>query len=125
MPDSSHRHRLLLAEDDEINRQILLTMLADLPGLEVVAVADGRSALQRAIAQKFDLVILDQQMPHLTGERVIRSLRASRTPNSETPILLVTAAVDILSGAGLADETLQKPIGAAMLREAVERLLAR
>lgn len=125
MPNSPRPFRILLAEDDEINRLIVVSMLAARSDLDLVVVNDGRSALERAVSERFDLLILDQQMPHLTGERVIRSLKASRTPNSDTPMLLITASVDVLAGIGLADETMEKPLGTTALLQAIDRLTAR
>ncbi len=125
MPNPPRPFRILLAEDDEINRLIVVSMLAARSDLDLVVVNDGRSALERAVSERFDLLILDQQMPHLTGERVIRSLKASRTPNSDTPMLLITASVDVLAGIGLADETMEKPLGTTALLQAIDRLTAR
>ncbi|MEH6774804.1 MAG: response regulator [Cereibacter changlensis] len=122
MPNDQHRLRILFAEDDEINRQIVEGMLLSRPDLELTFVGDGRAALERAVSERFDLLILDQQMPHLSGERVIRSLRASRTQNSDTPMLLVTASVDVLTGIGFADAALEKPLGRETLLREIDRL---
>lgn len=125
MSNDQRRLRILFAEDDEINRQIVQGMLLSRPDLELTFVSDGRAALERAVSERFDLLILDQQMPHLTGERVIRSLRASRTQNSDTPMLLVTASVDVLTGIGLADAALEKPLGREALLREIYRLTER
>lgn len=122
MPTDPRKLRILLAEDDEINRQIVTGMLRSRPEYEVVVVADGRAALERAISERFDLLILDQQLPHLTGERVVRSLRASQTPNSATPMILITASLDVLSGIGMADATLEKPLNCAALLDTIDQL---
>ncbi|MBZ4690686.1 response regulator [Cereibacter changlensis] len=125
MSNDQRRLRILFAEDDEINRQIVEGMLLSRPDLELTFVSDGRAALERAVSERFDLLILDQQMPHLSGERVIRSLRASRTQNSDTPMLLVTASVDVLTGIGLADAALEKPLGRETLLREIYRLTER
>jgi len=71
--------RLLLADDHAIVRHGLRLMLDDQPDLEVVAEAsDGAEAVEVALAQDYDLAILDVSMPRLTGVQAARQLTAQR-----------------------------------------------
>lgn len=71
--------RILLADDHEIVRSGLRMVLDGHPDLEVVAeVADGASAVERALADDIDLAILDVAMPRLTGLQATAELRRRR-----------------------------------------------
>lgn len=104
--------RILIADDNEINRDILATQLAT-QDYELLHAADGEEALAAARDQLPDLVLLDIMMPKLNGVEVCRRLKAdSALPFM--PIILVTAksdTKDVVFGleAG-ADEYLIKPI---------------
>ena len=119
---------VLLAEDDAINVEIVRHILSQVPGIELVVACDGRAALECALHRRFDLMIFDRNMPHISGDRVIRHLKAARTVNDGTPTVQFTADVDHVTinggGKGLADATVPKPVQAAQLLSVVKRLLA-
>ncbi len=109
------KYQVLLAEDDEVNQDIIRAFLADISYVDLTVVSDGRMALEAALVNKYDLMILDQQMPHITGDRVLLHLRAGRTGNATTPVIRFTAAADakpveIRRVNGVAETTLPKPI---------------
>ena len=87
-------HRILLAEDDEVNQEIVRALLADMPQIVLTVVGDGRAAIEAALGQHFDLMIFDRNMPQISGDRVIRYLRTAATINAATPIIQMTADVD-------------------------------
>ncbi|MFN7222974.1 MAG: response regulator [Paracoccaceae bacterium] len=120
---------VLLAEDDEINQQIVRYILSDLAFINLVIAPDGKAALEAALSQRFDLMIFDRHMPLISGDRVIRHLRASRTLNTGTPIIQFTADADRASigrsGAGQADAIVPKPVQGDQLRATVLQLLGR
>jgi two-component system LytT family response regulator len=111
--------RLLVAEDEPLARQLLLDLLAEQPGVEVVAVAEnGLEALRLAEQHAPDALLLDVEMPKLDGFEVLELLEAP------PPVVFVTAydayAVRAFEKAAL--DYLQKPLRAERLEEALERV---
>jgi len=95
MPDLGLRgegkpRRILIANDQEWSARAVETILVA-EGYEVHRVYTGRQALQRAFEILPDLIILDTQMPDLSGPEVCRQLRADPRIGLATPILLSTA----------------------------------
>jgi diguanylate cyclase (GGDEF)-like protein len=92
LPD---RPVVLIADDDEVTR-LMLSEAAELAGLAVIAVNDGRSALNAGLKTEFAMVLLDVQMPGLDGYEVCRALRAC--PHARTlPIIMITGQDDATS----------------------------
>ena len=89
-PGDSRARRILIANDQEWAARAVETILVA-EGYEVHRVYTGRQALQRAFEILPDLVILDTQMPDLSGPEVCRQLRADARIGLATPILLSTA----------------------------------
>jgi CheY-like chemotaxis protein len=120
------RRKVLLAEDDEISQQIYASLLGDVDGVDLTVVGDGRAALEEVLTHPFDLLILDQNLPVVTGDRIVRHLRSSRTRNSETPILRLSAAIAApgsrTSAFGV-ETLLPKPIAGDVFVTTVRRLL--
>ena len=122
------KYRVLLAEDDEVNQQIVMAFLAGTTNIELTVVGDGRSALEAALGSKYDLMLFDHNMPHITGDRVIRYLRSGNSSNATTPVIRFTAdanRADIRTNGGLIDATLPKPLTAETFLSTIETILQR
>ncbi|HJB54763.1 MAG TPA: response regulator transcription factor [Candidatus Olsenella avistercoris] len=109
--------RVLLVEDEEKLARFVELELAH-EGYEVTWVADGRSAVDRALDVDFDLVLLDILLPQLNGMEVLRRIRREK----DVPVIMLTARDAVMDKvAGLdagADDYVTKPF-------AIEELLAR
>jgi class 3 adenylate cyclase/CheY-like chemotaxis protein len=117
--------RILVVDDNESNRDILVTRLTA-HGYELLQASDGEAALAMIAQYRPDLILLDVMMPKLDGFEVCRRLRNDSVLRL-IPIILVTAkgsSEDIVAGfeAG-ADEFLTKPIAQAALVARVRSML--
>lgn len=117
--------RILVVDDNETNRDILVTRL-NVHGYELLEAADGEEALAAARKHRPDLILLDIMMPKIDGIEVTRQLKAD--PDMPfTPIILVTSKADnkdVVAGleAG-ADEYLTKPVDHLSLVARVKSVL--
>lgn len=83
--------RLLLVEDEPVNREIIFLWL-EAAGQQVDVADNGEQAVRLAAATRYDLILLDLQMPKLDGREAARQIR--RRPNGEgVPIIALTANV--------------------------------
>ncbi|BCA94781.1 histidine kinase [Legionella antarctica] len=103
---------LLIAEDNPINKMLLNSLLSD--NANVTAVDDGEMAVDSCEEKKYDLILLDLQMPKLNGLDAARVIRQKSLLNKHSPIVLITANSSDLSTVDLkksgVDYCLQKPI---------------
>lgn len=93
---TSSKNKILLVEDDDSMRRFLEITLhrAD---YEVVSAEDGLSAMETALAEKFDAVVTDAIMPNLTGHDLCRILRQNSAFNKIPLIILSGLEPDIAS----------------------------
>ncbi|HKY79408.1 MAG TPA: response regulator [Anaerolineales bacterium] len=81
--------KILIAEDQADLREMIALTLR-LAGFEVVAAADGEQAYQQANVALPDLIILDLEMPHLSGSEVCKKLKA-RQAFANTPVVIMSS----------------------------------
>ena len=122
--DCQYDGRVLVAEDNT-SSQVLVALLLKRLGLEVVLVADGRKAIDKALSESFDLILMDIQMPEMNGLAVTELLRSK---GLETPIVALTASVmqndkDRCLAAGCND-FLPKPINRELLNETIAKYIS-
>ena len=118
--------RLLVAEDNPMNRRVVELLLAQ-SGLYITFAENGREAVEKFLAGKFDLVLMDLQMPIMGGLAAMRAIRAWEKAQARipTPMLAVSANatdehVAEAKEAG-ADDHVAKPIVREILFEAIAR----
>jgi signal transduction histidine kinase/CheY-like chemotaxis protein len=119
--------RVLAVDDNAVNLLVLDQLLSAF-GHDVAKAASGPEALSLLAAQSFDIVLLDIQMPGMTGVECLQKLRETPGPNQEVPVVALTA--DVTSGGrehfrslGFTDHE-SKPIQVQSLVEAMARALA-
>ena len=117
--------RILVVEDNDLNRKLFCDVLRA-NGFEVEPVADGELVLNAARAFAPDLVIMDIQLPGVSGVDLIAAMRRDAMLN-DTPVLAVTAYAgkgdeERIRDAG-ADSYLAKPVSIGPFMAAVKGLL--
>ena len=85
--------RILVTDDAASMRQIIKGILAQLGYREVLEAADGNQALQLLRAEGADLLLLDWNMPRMTGIELVRAIR-SDPQLKDLPIIMVTAEAE-------------------------------
>ena len=120
-----HHARVLLVEDNAINREVVLELLCN-SGLVIETAVNGQEALERVRQHAFDLILMDIQMPVMDGYDATRAIRT--LPGRELlPILALTASAfeedrKACESAGMND-FITKPVTPAKLFEALQRWL--
>ncbi|HWG48953.1 MAG TPA: response regulator [Candidatus Acidoferrales bacterium] len=123
---TSPQLNVLLAEDNLVNRKVALAMLQR-AGHTVTVAATGKEAVNLAQNQRFDLILMDIQMPEMDGLEATQMIRQSRTAASaRAPIIAITAHAlkgdsERFLAAGL-DGYIAKPFQQQDLFEALERV---
>jgi PAS domain S-box-containing protein len=117
--------RVLVAEDNGVNQKVIQHMLARF-GIEPEMAADGQEAVQAASRSRYDLILMDCQMPGLDGFEATAEIRRNEQPHlSRQPIVAMTA--NAMPGdrerclAGGMDDYLVKPLDP----ESLEAILLR
>ena len=89
-PVSRTATRVLVVDDNAINRRVARSFLEQ-NDYDVYEACDGLQALDRLGAGRFDLVLMDINMPELDGQRALDRLRAEDGPNVDVPVIALTA----------------------------------
>ncbi len=115
---------ILVAEDNDINRELVIQMLGRL-GHYAVTAANGREALTAAQGRAFDLILMDIQMPEMDGLAAAAAIRALPGASGGAPIVAVTANAMVgdrerYLAAGF-DDYLAKPLRLDQLQDVIAR----
>lgn len=114
--------QVLVVDDHEINRRAIGLMLEPF-GVQIVAAASAKAALELLAVRAFDVVLMDVHMPEMDGREACRRLRASGGPNQSAPVIACTASADARDWeecrqAGMNGRVI-KPIDSAALHAAI------
>ena len=125
---ADHPLTILLAEDNPVNQRVAILMLQRL-GYRADVVANGREAVEAARRQRYDLILMDVQMPEMDGLQAARAICAELSADQRPRIVAMTANASIgdrdrCLDAGMSD-FLTKPVRAEDLRKALEDTPAR
>jgi CheY-like chemotaxis protein len=117
--------RVLLVEDNPVNQEVALAVLQDL-GVAAVSAWSGEEALEKLMADRFDVVLMDCQMPKLDGYATTSRFREWETEQQRTRTPIVALTANALSGdaekcyaAGM-DRYLSKPFTSDQLYQVLE-----
>jgi signal transduction histidine kinase/CheY-like chemotaxis protein len=116
--------RILVVEDNPVNQKLVRLMLTRL-GCHTEIASSGSEALTMVAMDRYDLILMDRQMPDMDGLETARRMKAQWGPGDEIPIVAVTASAmhgdrEECLAAGMCDY-LAKPIDIASLAKVVER----
>jgi PAS domain S-box-containing protein len=124
---SSARWRVLVAEDNRTNQK-LVSALLDQRGHQVTMVGNGRLAVERAIGELFDVILMDVQMPEMSGLEATAAIRAhEQGTGRHVPIVALTARAtagdrEQCLAAGM-DGYVSKPLRAPELFETMDAVI--
>ncbi|MEO6121558.1 MAG: response regulator [Acidimicrobiales bacterium] len=118
---------ILVVDDDPVIQDVV-QITFDLEGYDVITADDGVAGLERARAERPDLMILDVMMPRMNGIEVARAMKAD-PDTSSIPILMLSAKAQVADisagGASGADDYMTKPFDPQELLDRGERLIRR
>jgi two-component system sensor histidine kinase/response regulator len=129
--DPDQKLRILLAEDNAINQQVALGLLRKL-GYQADTVTDGTETLEELSRVRYDVILMDCQMPHLDGYETTRRIRQLEQEevipfDRKRPIHIIALTANAMAGdrekclaAGMTDY-LSKPVRRSELKEAFDR----
>ncbi len=129
LPEFRRKYNILLAEDNPVNQKVAVHLLQK-KGHRVTVVENGRQALEILEKEKFDLVLMDVQMPEMDGFEATRKIRErEKVGDKHLPVVAMTAHAmkgdrEKCLEAGM-DDYLAKPLYPEELYRVIERAVAR
>jgi CheY-like chemotaxis protein len=122
MPASSLSLRILLAEDNLVNQRVAMTMLGKM-GHRITLATNGLDALEQWRQSDFDLILMDVQMPEMTGLQATTQIRQEEALGAHVPIVAMTASAmseerDRCLAAGM-DAFISKPVSYKVIEQMI------
>jgi CheY-like chemotaxis protein len=120
--DAAASGNVLIVDDHEISRR-LCAAYCDLLNFSCELAASGAEAIEAMRRSRFDLVLMDIQMPGMSGVETVRIIRAMTGPAGQVPIIAVTSEADpqdrqVYNAIGM-DDVVPKPISVGRLFRAI------
>jgi two-component system sensor histidine kinase/response regulator len=114
--------RILLAEDNLVNQKVAMTMLGKM-GHRITLATNGLEALEQWRQSDFDLILMDVQMPEMTGLEATTRIRREEAKGAHVPIVAMTASAmseerDRCLAAGM-DDFISKPVSYKVIEEMI------
>jgi signal transduction histidine kinase/CheY-like chemotaxis protein len=114
--------RILLAEDNLVNQRVAMTMLGKM-GHRTTLATNGREALEQWRQSDFDLILMDVQMPEMTGLQATMQIRREEAGGAHVPIVAMTASAmseerDRCLAAGM-DDFISKPVSYKVIEQMI------
>jgi two-component system chemotaxis response regulator CheY len=116
---------ILIVDDDPLIRRLIVTTLEDVAAFDIVEAGDGQEALERAAAERPEIIFLDIDMPRLNGIDACRALRIDAATAESTIVMLTAVSDDGAERRAVdagADLFLTKPFSPLDLLRLVDRL---
>ncbi|HMH57450.1 MAG TPA: response regulator, partial [Gemmatimonadales bacterium] len=122
-PSAARQLHVLVAEDNQVNQQLAFRLL-EKKGHRVTLVANGREAVAAIEREQFDLILMDVQMPEMSGLEATAAIRGRENGGRRTPIIAMTARVlkgdrEECLAAGM-DDYVSKPLSPKALFQAID-----
>ena len=119
--------RVLLAEDNKVNQKVVIAIL-EKAGCRVDTVDNGQDAIQQIRTKRYDVVLMDCQMPIMDGFEATARIRAMPEPISKIPIIAITAHAlkedhEKCVSSGM-DDYLSKPVSRQELIDLINKYTA-
>jgi CheY-like chemotaxis protein len=119
---SSLSLRILLVEDNRVNQRVAMTMLAKM-GHQVELATNGLEAVEQWRRSDFDLILMDVQMPVMTGLQATMQIRREEATGAHVPIVAMTASAmseerERCLAAGM-DDFISKPVSYQVIQQMI------
>ncbi len=114
--------RVLIADDDAFNRQLIVALLAKVPNIKVIEASDGLEALKILKQERISMLLLDYHMPRMNGDELLREIKEDMRL-SKMPVAIITtdeSEMRHLYELG-ADDFILKPFDFQELRRCIYR----
>lgn len=128
-PDSGvfSKIKILVVEDNYMNQKFIIRLLKKM-NINFDLAEDGKQAIEKVNAEKYDVILMDIQLPDTNGFEVIKIIKNTNNPNIETKVIALTASAmgqDILKAKAVGmDDFLSKPFRPKDLLAKLENILA-